>query len=1674
MSQVPRRHRANRAAVRSRINRTASAIVATGLRALIQCVLAWFFVSQALAVPPVSYSGGFAGVFQGGVFPVLTCENLTTVGAALSCGCGGWNSGAVVCPGLYRYDGSLLKMVPDPNGRPICGVTCADGYGLWALAGATCPPGYAATIAPGADSADPANLFCERTVNPPPPRTENLGVPQDFCAVSNPVNPATGNKLQIETDYESDGRFPLRLVRVYNSDEATPRTDLGPRWRHTYDRRIVSVTGATVVGAPTQVFARRGDGKGFRFTVTATPRTYTSASRPGETLLRLADASGATTGWQLTTLEDQTEEYNAEGHLTAIRERSGLSQTLIYNASKLLHTVADPFGRSLTFAYDAAGRLQTVTGPAGTQLQYQYGPEGQLTSVTYPGGEIRQYHYEDSRFPHALTGITDENGNRYASWAYDAEQRVAESSHAGGVQRYQFTYSADGSSSVVDPTGTARTNRFQVIGNVVKMTAVEGAVNSPCGNLPFKSYSGPFVAESKDWNSNRTCYQHDTARNLETVRGEGLVGECPGNLLTWTPAGGTAERRITTEWHPTWRLPTKLCEPKRITTLSYDAKANLASRSTQATSDAQGTLGCSAAPVGTARTSAYSYTYGSTNPAVATQIVVDGPRTDAADTATFVYEEATGNLLSVTNALGHATSFGDYDAHGKPGRIIDPNGLATTLSYDARQRLTSRNVDGELTSYEYDAAGQLVKVTLPHGSFLRYTYDAAQRLTEIADSLGNRISYTLDAMGNRTREDAFDPASQLARTQARVYSNLNRLVQEIGGTNPATQITSYGYDNQGNVTSIADPLAQATANAYDARNRLRQVTDPAKGVTAYGYDGLDQLTSVTDPRNNATTYALDGLGNLASQTSPDAGTTADTHDAAGNLLSSTDAKGQTTSYTYDALNRVTRIVYDQATGAQLKQVDFAYDQGANGIGRLSSITEISAAGAVLQTTTYGYDPHGRILSETRAIGGQTYVTGYAYDAAGRMTGMTYPSGRTTSYGLDGLGRVNRIETSAAGETRVVVQDVLYHPFGAPRAFTFGNLQPYARGFDLDGRIATYTLADQTKALSFDAAGRITRIEQQGTPTHFANFGYDALDRLTSTALPTSSFGFGYDPVGNRVSKSTGGSIDTYAYPPTSNRLSSITGSSGTRTYVHDANGSITGDGLNTFGYDARGRLVSAVSAAGTTGYQINALGQRVRKTSPLGDTVFQYDTQGRLLAESSASGAPIREYLWLADQPVAVASYLSTPGGQCAAQPTLDTSDTFVAFARRERMEVHSGRPGERGWEWGLGTNTRDFDASARADLDWISGKPYGFVLTYDGAGNARVTVRDGATELFTLTWTGGMDVGNALKFMVKSPAGIGAGNRISILISNIDGRPVSDEFATTGDNAPSQVVRVYAGASLQNGYSLEGTVTFTFTKSYPPRGNKLDFTVTAGNVTCQGPAQAGPPMLYYVHADHLNTPRAITDESQRVVWRWENTEPFGKSPPEEDPDGDGSAFEMPLRFPGTYADRETSTLYNYFRDYDPQTGRYLQPDPLGVRTTASPTPTPALNHIYGYAKQDPLREADPTGLHPIIQGLRLIGAFAGGYLASSTIGDFGLMIINEQTARSYDEPIRLMTKLCVETRDPGYCSAATRLEREKFVCTAGTAARAGRVLYGDSQSPGLEEALDPRPLGWPSGPPRR
>ncbi|RFF31158.1 RHS repeat domain-containing protein [Wenzhouxiangella sediminis] len=125
--------------------------------------------------------------------------------------------------------------------------------------------------------------------------------------------------------------------------------------------------------------------------------------------------------------------------------------------------------------------------------------------------------------------------------------------------------------------------------------------------------------------------------------------------------------------------------------------------------------------------------------------------------------------------------------------------------------------------------------------------------------------------------------------------------------------------------------------------------------------------------------------------------------------------------------------------------------------------------------------------------------------------------------------------------------------------------------------------------------------------------------------------------------------------------------------------------------------------------------------------------------------------------------------------------------------------------------------------------------------------------------------------------------------------------------------------------------------------------------LTIFGECHESGQSVYSIHADHLGAPRAVVDASGSKRWEWSfRRNPFGEMAPNEDPKKTGEAFEFNLRFPGQYYDAESGLHYNYFRDYEPQTGRYVQSDPIGLSGGFS---------TYGYAFQSPSKYIDPLGL---------------------------------------------------------------------------------------------------------------
>ena len=291
---------------------------------------------------------------------------------------------------------------------------------------------------------------------------ENLGDEED-CSIGNPINPHTGNKYQIEEDFVGTGNFALVYRRYYNSNASVISANLGRHWRGMYDKSIAETNDIAKV--------IRSDGKVLEYA--GTNGVWDADPNIIETLDEITDAQNQRTGWQFTTSDDTVEDYDADGKLLTLTIRNSLTQSLTYNVSSAnggddnsntLDTVTDSFSRSLSFTYDANSRVSSMTEPNGNTYNYAYDANNNLSTVTYPDetpgnsndNPTRIYHYEDTNFIHALTGITDETGNRFATWGYNTEGKAIFSEHAGGAERVDFIYNNDGTTLVTDSLGNSQ------------------------------------------------------------------------------------------------------------------------------------------------------------------------------------------------------------------------------------------------------------------------------------------------------------------------------------------------------------------------------------------------------------------------------------------------------------------------------------------------------------------------------------------------------------------------------------------------------------------------------------------------------------------------------------------------------------------------------------------------------------------------------------------------------------------------------------------------------------------------------------------------------------------------------------------------------------------------------------------------------------------------------------------------------------------------------------------------------------------------------------------------------------------------------------------------------------------------------------------------------------------
>lgn len=1080
----------------------------------------------------------------------------------------------------------------------------------------------------------------------------------------NPIDLATGAKIQREQDLAASTAAGPEFFRTWLGDDIVrPGSQFPGRWRGSYDRRIHVLTYSN----PQMLVAFRQDGTGLYFSYNGS-NFYKGDTDTPLTLEKVFD--GAThTGWKLTDADDRVEQYDASGRLLSITDRNNETLQLMYDGNSRLISVSGRDGRSIVFAYDGQGRLQSLTDAAGAVTTYAYDAgSGQLGTVTHPDGATRRYFYNEAGYvvsPPAgkllLTGIEDESGQRYASFSYNASQRAITSTHAGNADRVDVTYNP-GNVSLTDALGRTVTRNWQVTQRAAKFTFSSGL--SAAGNqIKTVSYDGAGYQNLTTDYLGRQADHDFNARGLETQRIEASND--------WTGSKRTTQ----TDWHATLRVP--------IVRSVLDAAGTLKSKTTW-TYNARGQVLTHSIIDPTVvpnlvRTTTYAWceqadVTAGTCPFVGLLLSVDGPRTDVDDHVQYAYrmvDEATcattpvtcpyrkGDLWKVTQAPGQAVEqvaeTVKSDGAGRPLQIKDANGVVTDLEYHARGWLTARKTrgvdnavetDDQITRIEYWPTGLVKRVIQPDGAYTQYSYDAAHRLTGIADNAGNTISYTLNAVGDRTKEDTRDPNGALARTLGRTYNTLGQLQVQ---TDAYGRSTAYTYDANGNLDQTTDALGRKVDNSVDPLDRLASSLQDMTGVAAetkFAYDALDQLTKVTDPKGLQTLYSYTALGDLTQLNSPDTGITAYLYDSAGNRTRQTDARGKIANYAYDALNRLTTVAYP--TEAAL-DTTYTWDVAQAGCpsgetyskGRLAKIADGSG------TTVYCHDRFGNLVRKMQTTNGKVFTLRYVYEVSGRLQKVIYPGGAEVVYTRDNQGRVSAITvTTESGAAQTLLHGVGYHPFGPAAQWIYGA--PGAGGRMLvrtlnqnyqPGIVQDMDAGGLSLGYEFDEVGNLKRLRngnQNDPPLRV--YGYDGLNRLTEAkdgATNAVLQGYAYDKTGNRTSATIGGATTTYTYPAGNHRLSSV--GSATRTY--DGNGNTTqipGAVQKNFVYGDHNRMTQYKE--GTTvrmTYAYNGKGEQVRRYASGTTNVYSmYDEAGHWLGEYDDTGTAMQQVIWMDDLPV--------------------------------------------------------------------------------------------------------------------------------------------------------------------------------------------------------------------------------------------------------------------------------------------------------------------------------------------------------------------------------------------------------------------------------------------------------
>lgn len=739
---------------------------------------------------------------------------------------------------------------------------------------------------------------------------------------------------------------------------------------------------------------------------------------------------------------------------------------------------------------------------------------------------------------------------------------------------------------------------------------------------------------------------------------------------------------------------------------------------------------------------------------------------------------------------------------------------------------------------------------------------------------------------------------------------------------PAGTFTPGTYLIHGTLANYAGTILSTSANVTLIVNSSTRVPTTLQLTSSVNPSAINQLTTLTAgvvPNSASGTVTFkDGattLGNVALTTGfanfSGAFAATGAHNLTAVYSGDTSNLPSTSSILVQTVNATATL--PQPPSSPIPVAAFEYDALGNSTKTIQAPGEVGFGFATQST----YDALNRRKNMIDARAG---LTQFAYDGKDSLTKVTDPRNLVTLYSRNGLGDVTAVVSPDTGS-------------------------------------ATH---------SYDAAGNLTsRTDSRGA---LATHTYDAINRLTSTVFSKTSqtslsYIWNYDQTGTGFANGIG-------------RLTSTSHPAGSTQHTYDAQGRLLNDT----------QRVSSIGGANSVQVTTNV--------------VYTYDGAGNVASITYPSGRVVN-FAYSGGLPSAVA--LAKDGATLPV--SLIEQIQFSPFGLLQSMNLSLTA--------GPQTYSRVFDLSGRLvryrlgsyirDITYDRADRIGAYTHYDSANNAATALDQTFSydELGRLvgvtvggsTWSitydaNGNRTGVTLNGAVRAYNTETTSNRLTGLSNPVRNFGYDSAGNTTGDSASYTSTYNLAGrlttlikGSVTTTYSHDGmgrrvrkfsnsgassTVIFVYDQSgqmlgeYDSTGKPVREYVWLGNtlisIFTPDPASAtSPPLVYFVHSDHLNAPRVVVDKANNVRWRW-MAEPFGVSAPETNPSGLG-AFTLNLRLPGQHFDQESALHYNYFRNYDPSLGRYVQSDPIGLAG--------GIN-TYSYVGGNPLSYSDPNGLQAI------------------------------------------------------------------------------------------------------------